>query len=223
MKKQPKKTFVVLGFLLFTFLVLSFVGTPFLSLLIEPKQIINFIGSSGTFGPFLIMLLQVLQVIFVPIPGQLTGIISGYFFGVFWGTFYSMIGLTLGSLVAFTLSRKFGKPFVESFVPKKILEKFSFISEGTKVYGIFLIFLLPMFPDDAICFLSGLTKIKIRTLVVIAIVGRLPGTLIANMIGNGVAVSQVQSSLVIVALAGIITIVMYKNKNKIEAYLNKII
>lgn len=222
MKKRPKKTFVVLGFLLFLFLVLSFVGTPFLSLLIEPKQVIEFIRSSGTLGPFLIMMLQMLQVIFVPIPGQLTGIISGYFFGVFWGTVYSMIGLTLGSFVAFTLSRKFGKPFVESFVPESVLEKFSFISKGTKVYGIFLIFLLPMFPDDAVCFLSGLTKIKIRTLVLIAVIGRLPGTILANMIGNGVAVSQVQSSLIIAALAGIITIVMYKNKKKIEEYLNKI-
>ena len=222
MKKKPKKIFIIVGLLLSLFLLLSFIGAPFLSLIIDPQQVVEFIKNSGTLGPFLIMMLQALQVIFVPIPGQLTGIISGFFFGTFWGTVYSMIGLTFGSFVAFVLSRKFGKPFVESIISEKVLSKFSFISRGSKVFGIFLIFLLPMFPDDAICFLSGLTKIKIRTLVIIAFIGRLPGTFIANMIGNDVAISQVQSSLIIGGIATIITLIVYKNRTKIEAYLNRI-
>lgn len=205
----------------------------FLVLLIASGALINYhfslddfsqfeqlITQSGALGPFLIILLQALQVILIPIPGQATGLISGFFFGPFLGTFYSMVGLTIGSFVAFYISRMLGRPFVKKIIPRETMDRFEHISDSKKISLIFLVFLIPMFPDDAVCFISGLTKIKLRTLVIIAILGRLPGTFIANVIGNGVAISKFETTIVFITSILIFLIFMHRFRNKIENKLN---
>jgi len=74
------------------------------------------------------MLLQALQVVVSPIPGELTGVVGGYVYGVKFGFVASTLGLTLGSWVAFELASIFGRPLVEKFVAKKVLEKFHFLT-----------------------------------------------------------------------------------------------
>ena len=72
---------------------------------------------SGRLSIFAFMLLQVLQVIITPIPGEVTGLIGGYLYGPMLGTVYSTIGLTIGSWIAFILARAYGLPLVERVVP----------------------------------------------------------------------------------------------------------
>jgi uncharacterized membrane protein YdjX (TVP38/TMEM64 family) len=48
---------------------------------------------------------------------------------------------------------------------------------------VFLVFLLPFLPDDAVCFVAGLTTLPLLELIVLALVGRLPGVFVANWIG----------------------------------------
>lgn len=208
--------------------LLSVIGIIFLDYhfpLNDFDQIKELMTESGKLGPFLIVLLQTVQVIFVPIPGQLTGIISGYFFGPFLGTLYSIIGLSIGTFIAFYLSRKLGKPFVKKIISEKTLRDFSHISDSAGLSAIFLVFLLPMFPDDAICFLCGLTKFKIRTLMAVAVLGRLPGCFMANVIGNGVAISKMQTLGVFAIAVLIFLVFMYffhdKVENKLHVYVEK--
>jgi uncharacterized membrane protein YdjX (TVP38/TMEM64 family) len=49
---------------------------------------------------------------------------------------------------------------------------------------IFLIFLFPFLPDDAVCFLAGLTPIPLLVLVLLAMAGRTPGVFVANLLGS---------------------------------------
>jgi uncharacterized membrane protein YdjX (TVP38/TMEM64 family) len=98
-----------------------------------------------------------------------------------------MIGATIGFTLIFTLTRKLGRPFVERFVNKKALERFDYLTKEKGVLVFFFIFLLPVFPDDIISFVAGLTAIKIRTLVLISLAGRLPGYIMLSLAGNGIA------------------------------------
>ncbi len=218
------KKIILSGVLIFALILLLFaIVLSHYFPLNDLSQIKLFITQSGTLGPFLIILLQALQVIFVPIPGQITGLISGYFFGPYMGTVYSIIGLSIGSFIAFYLSRTLGQPFVEKIVPKRTLDRFHHISNSKKISIIFIVFLVPMFPDDAICFISGLTKIKIRTLMLTAVLGRIPGCFIANVIGNGVAVSKTQTVAIFVVVALVFFLFIHRHKDSLENSLNKYI
>lgn len=160
---------------------------PYLSAISSPEQARELITGAGGWGPLVFILMQAAQVLIAPIPGQIIGLIGGYLFGPFLGLIYTITGATIGFTAVFYLTRKLGRPFVERFVSKKILGKFDHLTEEKGVLVFFLIFLLPAFPDDLISFIAGLTTIRIRTLVLISIAGRLPGYAVLSFTGNGLA------------------------------------
>src|SRR5215467_2496942 len=100
------------------------------------KRLARFLISFGPYSAAVFMLLQALQVVISPIPGELTGVVVGF------GFLFSTVGLTLGSWVAFELASIFGRPLVEKFVAKSALEKFHFLKTNAGAVISFLFFLI---------------------------------------------------------------------------------
>lgn len=151
---------------------------------LDPEAIRIFLERTGPWAPVIFILLQAAQVVLAPIPMQVVGLAGGYLFGTFWGTVYSIIGLAIGSAVAIGLSRLFGRKLVERFVEPETLEKFDHLAEKGGLLVFFLIFLLPALPDDAICFIAGLTSLRLSSLIIVAVLGRLPGLLYLTLVGE---------------------------------------
>ncbi|MDR1033105.1 MAG: TVP38/TMEM64 family protein [Candidatus Nomurabacteria bacterium] len=159
-------------------------GDDLFALFSQADGVKNFIRSAGGFGPLVFVALQILQVVIAPIPGQVVGIVGGYLFG-WWGLLLSMIGSGVGYYIVFKIARRFGRPLAEKLFKKDSIKKFDYITESSGAFILFIIFLLPFFPDDMICYLAGLTKVPIKNLMAAAIGGRFPGFLVATLAGNG--------------------------------------
>jgi len=147
----------------------------------------EFVASYGVYAPLVFVVLQALQVVLAPIPGQVTGFASGYLFGAFWGSVYSLTGIAIGSTAAFWLSRRYGRPFVERVVDDDTLARFDGVAARAGLPGLFVVFLVPGLPDDVVCFVGGLTDIDLSKLVAVAIVGRAPAFVLVNVSGAGFA------------------------------------
>jgi uncharacterized membrane protein YdjX (TVP38/TMEM64 family) len=143
----------------------------------------RFILSFGAYSPLVYILLQIIQVIVAPIPGGAIEFLGGYLFGVKAGFVYSMIGLMFGSWAAFSLARIFEKIAVEKFVSERTRKKFDYLVEHEGVILSFILFLLPGFPKDALCYILGLTPMHLGIFLTISTIGRIPGTLIATLQG----------------------------------------
>lgn len=132
----------------------------------------GFILGFGNFAPVVFVLLQALQVVLAPIPGGIIGVVGGLAFGGFLGSILGIIGITLGSIIAFFIARKFGRPAVAYFVDKKNLAKFDdfFVKNGA--FTLFMIYILPFFPDDLFCYFAGLSKMDFKKFLIVTIVGR---------------------------------------------------
>lgn len=196
-----RASFIIIFFLIVVGVgMLVYVSWPFLSLIRDPEAARAFIIESGSWGPILFILMQIAQVFLAPIPGQVIGLLGGYLFGPLLGIVYMMIGALIGFTLIFIFSRKFGRPFVTFFVSEKMMDKFDRYTKEKGAMIFFLIFLLPGFPDDVISFIAGLTTIPIRTLVVISVVGRLPGYVALNLTGNGLT-SDDLNPIVVVGVA----------------------
>jgi len=128
-------------------------------------------------------LLQIVQVVAAPIPGELTGFIGGYLYGPFWGTIYSTIGLTVGSWLAFMLARLFGEPLLEKVVKKEVFEKFDHFMEHQGILVSFLLFLIPGFPKDYLCYIMGVSRMPVLTFLIVSATGRLLGTIMLSISG----------------------------------------
>jgi len=146
--------------------------------------VVRFLDSLGpwSFAGFLLM--QIVQVVAAPIPGEVTGFLGGYLYGPILGTILNTVGLTLGSIVAFLVSRKFGRPAVARFVDPSTMERFDFLLHHKGAFLVFLLFLLPGFPKDYLCYILGLGHLSLLEFVVIGASGRLLGTMVLTFGGS---------------------------------------
>jgi len=222
-KESKKKFLIVLFVFLFFILVFIYFSKSIFSFFNNPDGVKTFVLSFGPWAPVILILLQILQVLIAPIPGQIAGFVSGYIFGVVKGTIYTMIGTVIGSTIAFVVARKFGRPFVEKVIDAQTLKKFDYISSEKGVFALFLIFLLPALPDDAVCYIAGLTKIPIKKLVFITFIGRFPGFLILNMVGSGVANAKTKFAVVLFSIFMVVSFAIYLYRKKLEVIFTKVL
>jgi len=182
----------------------------------ELKVIIH---SYGSYSPLAYILLQILQIIVAPIPGGAIEFLGGYLFGVTVGFFYSMIGLIIGSLMAFSLARIFEKLAVEKFVSPKNIKKFDYLvgHEGTILS--FLLFLIPGFPKDALCYLLGLTPMHTGTFLIISTIGRIPGTLMAVLQGGKAFDHQYKTFLILSGVSALVILAFYVYHDEIHHWI----
>jgi uncharacterized membrane protein YdjX (TVP38/TMEM64 family) len=167
------------------------------------RRLARFLISLGPWSAAVFMLLQALQVVISPIPGELTGIIGGYVYGVNFGFLFSTLGLTLGSWIAFELASLFGRPLVEKFVAKSVLEKFHFLTSNAGAVISFLFFVVPGFPKDYLCYILGLTGMNLSTFLIVSTLGRMPGTYLLTIQGATIGSRQYETAIVVAVISGV--------------------
>jgi len=178
------------------------------------RRLTRFLVSMGPYSSAIFILLQALQVIISPIPGELTGAVGGYIYGVPFGFLLSSLGLTLGSWVAFEIAAILGRPFVERFIRKDILDKFSFLSTNTGEVICFLLFLLPGFPKDILCYVLGLTGMKLSIFLTVSTLGRMPGTYLLTMQGASIRKQHYLTAAIIMVISVLLIFIGYLSKNR---------
>lgn len=214
---MKKKIKIILP-IIFIVLIAIIFWKPLTQFFLNAENIHEFVSSFGILSPIIFITIVILQVLLSVIPGQVIGLAGGYLFGIFFGTLYSMIGLITGSFIIFYISRKLGRSFVERIIKKKTLNKFDKLVKKKGIFILFLIFLLPGLPDDINCYLAGLTKIKLRTLVIICAIGRFPGALVLSIVGSGL-ISNTFFSIIFFGIMMIVSLIIYLNRNKLEKVL----
>jgi uncharacterized membrane protein YdjX (TVP38/TMEM64 family) len=147
------------------------------------EQIKSFIMSFGVAAPVVFMSIQILQVLFAPVPGEVTGFIGGYLFGVAKGFLYSSFALAVGSWLNFLVGRFLGKRFVRKLIPADVFERFDRVLKHQGVIVSFILFVIPGFPKDYLCLFLGLSTVPLRVFILLATIGRMPGTLLLSLQG----------------------------------------
>ena len=192
------------------------------NLLHDPHQMKRVIRSFGPYAPLAYMLVQVLQVVIAPIPGGAIEFMGGYLFGVKVGFLYSMVGLILGSWLAFSLARIFEKVAVEKFVSSQTRKKFDYLIGHEGVILSFLLFLIPGFPKDALCYLLGLTPMHLGIFLIISTIGRIPGTLMACLQGGKAFEHQYITFFVLLGISTLVILIFYLYHDEIHHLLKKL-
>jgi uncharacterized membrane protein YdjX (TVP38/TMEM64 family) len=182
---------------------------------------LNFIKSYHPYDSLVFIFVQIIQVVAAPIPGELTGIIGGILYGPIWGTIYSTIGLTLGSWIAFLLARFFGEPLLEKVIKKEVFEKFEHFMEHKGLLVSFLLFLIPGFPKDYLCYIMGVSLIPTGTFIIISTAGRIFGTIMLSIIGAFASNGQYTFLTVILVIGVVIFITAYYYHDKLIEILKK--
>lgn len=133
-----------------------------------------YLESYGGWGPVVLTLIQALQVVLPVLPGFLGCIVGAALFGAAGGFWVNYIGISAGSLIAYWLARRFGIGLVQKMVPMEKYERCVRWVNQKKSYSLvlFLAILLPLAPDDFLCYFSGLTAMSSRKFTWIILLGK---------------------------------------------------
>ena len=140
----------------------------------------------GIAAPIAFVLLQALQVVIAPISHYSVGLLGGFLYGPWLGGLLNWIGRLIGHVVAFLLSRFVGRSIANRFVSPVTLAKYDKYVSGQSLI-LFFIYFLPLFPDDEISYLAGLSKMKFRVFLAANLLGHIGGSLSLSYLGSGLS------------------------------------
>ena len=142
-----------------------------------------FIDGLGAWGPIAFLMVSIASVIFPVIPGGLLVVAGPVLFGPLEGTLYNYLAVCFGSFVNFAIGRQVGLGLIERMFSPRAVEKalgWTRSPHFTRVFATAIA--LPVAPDDLLCYLSGTTRMRWRTYLLIILTCK-PWSLIAYGLG----------------------------------------
>jgi len=134
----------------------------------------SYVASFGIWAPLILTLIQLMQVVLPVLPGFMGSIVGAALFGVAGGFWVNYIGISAGSIIAYWLAKRFGIQLVNKMISLEKYDSYIERINRSKSYPalLFLSILLPLAPDDFLCYFSGLINMSTRKFVTIIILGK---------------------------------------------------
>jgi len=170
LKKYLGAALIFLLMLLILFCVQGYLGGHFSS----AEQLQAYMKRFGVFAPVILIVIQAIQVIIPILPGWLGCVVGAGMFGAAGGFWCNYIGISAGSIISFLLAKRYGVELVRKMVPMEKYQKLVDWVNTKKSYTLilFLAILLPLAPDDFLCWFSGLTGMASRRFIWIIIAAK---------------------------------------------------
>lgn len=195
---------------------------PQYKFLTDREQIKTYISSFGGLAPLVFVAIQILQVIFAPFPGEATGFVGGYLFGTIKGFIYSSLGLTVGSAINFLIGRLLGRRYIRKLIPPSYLERFDNFLKHQGIIVLFILFVLPGFPKDYLCFFLGLSTLPLEVFVILATVGRMPGTFMLSLQGASLFEQNYVFFALLSGFCLLVSIIGYRYREDLYRWIEKL-
>ena len=220
-----KAVFVVIAIAaIFTWGYYLFEVLDLISYLTDQDKLQAALSEVGWWKYLIFCLLQFLQVTFIPLPAMVTTIVGTILFGPFVATLLSLVGIMSGSIFAFWLGDKFGEKVVSWIVGEKSMKKYSNLLFDKGKYIFFLMMLFPIFPDDVLCLVAGMTAMTYRFFLVTIVLTRPIGIIMTCYLGSGDIIPFSGWGLIVWAVLILILIILfwvaYRYKDQIEQLIN---
>lgn len=170
MKKWLKICAVIFLFAVISlcvFLILKGLGiTNFENL----KSVIIRTKQWGLITYLLIQIICLVLLCFVPLLNTSLIILGISIFGSIWTFIISMLAIIISSTILFFIGDKFGEKLAKKLVGKKDFELAQIAVDTKSKILLPFFYILPGFPDEALCLVAGMTKMKYWYLMLVTIV-----------------------------------------------------
>jgi uncharacterized membrane protein YdjX (TVP38/TMEM64 family) len=205
--RKPDFSKLIMVVILIVFLAF-FAGWLFSESFSSPEQIESFVGYFQELGTVIIILLIVAEVVIAPIPGFVLYITTGFLYGPWLGTLFTWIGNVVGASIAFFISRRLGRPFVEKFVKLKKFKKYDVFFEHKKKF-LWIFYVIPFFPIDILSFACGLSNLRFRYFITVVALAVIPNIFIFNYFGEQLFTKNLMALFMIALFTVIISAILF--------------
>ncbi len=182
----------------------------------------NLIINAGKTGYIIFCLIQIIQVVILPVPAFIFYLVGTAIYGPTLSFLLSYISVIIGSVINFFIGRIFGKKVIGWCVGNQLAEKYRYIL-GNKGYMPFIIMqILPFFPDDILCMIMGMSSISFLFYFIIILLVKPVYIAIVCYFGNGNIIPfsgwGIPVWILIILLLILLYIIFTKYQNQIEKY-----
>src|SRR5207244_4928944 len=144
------------------------------------ERVMDWGAWAGIFYPLLFAACNILL-----LPGGFLAVGGGFFFGLWWGFLIVFAGNIISTAISFALSRFVAKRWFR----RKLLANPTLMALGPAVRReswkiVLLSQLHPLFPTSLLNYFYGLTRIRFRTYMLCASIGRMPGLFLYAYVGT---------------------------------------
>ncbi len=183
------------------------------------KDIRTLIRSFGPWGAPAVILMIAAIIVLVPIPTIPIEIVAGVVYGIVFGSLLVLAGHLIGGLIAFTLSRRFGRPLLRRWLGDKAVEKLDPLAKQSGFVYVFYMRLLPLFDFKLVSYAAGLTSMRTRAYMAATGAGIFFPILILDSIGATAAARPREAALIAaaysLAVAGTIAYFIIPRRTKV--------
>ena len=196
----------LLLFIVLSVLACWFAGRPLIQFAGEPERFRTWVDQQGVWAPVLFLGMIILQIVVAIIPGEPLEIVAGYAFGAVEGTLLCILGAFVGRVMVFLLVRRFGTRAVEVFFPLEKLQSLKFLqNEKRLTFWVFFLFFLPGTPKDVLCYIVGLTKLPLRSWLLISAVAPIPSVVTSTIGGDALGMGNYAFAALVFAITLLIS------------------
>ena len=142
------------------------------SILNDVERFKSYINGFGVYAAVIYIIIQFLQVVVLPIPCVVTIAAGVLLFGSLKCALYSSIGIIFGSIVSFYIGKTLGYKTITRIIGKNKLDKWLKKLKGRDKFLLTFMFLFPFFPDDILCFVSGIIGVSAKFFITMICVVR---------------------------------------------------
>jgi len=195
---------------------------PYVERLSDPqsqKAIEVWIEKMGIMGFFVVLGIQVLQVVIAFIPGEPVEIFSGALYGTIGGLFICLFGCVIASTIIFALSKRYGKQLLYRLFNKEKVQGWKWLQDSRKCSMVtFILFFIPGTPKDMLTYIVGVTDMSVGKFIGISTFARIPSILSSTLIGATIRQGEWKISLIVFLVTGIIGIVGIGFKERVVGF-----
>ncbi len=172
-----------------------------------------FIADAGPFAPLVYIAIKIVTYVVAPLSSGPIQIFAGVLFGLIPGTIYTLVAEVIGGSINFWLARRYGRPVVRRLVGDNDMPRVEqFVSQivdwKTVLYA--RLFLFSIY--DFISYAIGFALLPFRTYLILSIIGGIPSTFIASLVGTMLTVDQSSVLLIygVIAIGSVIPLLFQK-------------
>lgn len=175
---------------------------------VDRENLRALVQENGSLGIWLFLLVEYIYVVLVPVYNTPIHLAAGYIFGGNMGWLLNFISTTAGLFTIVALVRYYGRPILRKVVSPAIFERYDKFAENISPIALFIVYVLPLFPDDEITYmLAAGGRIRFWRFILPILLGNVTKAAVSYIGDEGSAgVDTALGTRVVVFIVGVLII-----------------
>lgn len=213
---------VLIGLFICVPLYIYFFHRDWITMFSSLQSVKTFLTLHSESSLFILIGLQILQIVISVIPGQWIQFACGFVYGFWFGLLLSVVGAVIGTIIAYYVAAFMGRDAMHViFGEEKIRHYTEIMNSKRGVTVVFLIYLIPGVPKDLCSYAAGLSDMKLKPFLLLSTLGRIPGMAGSLLIGKYTGTGGYTAAIIIAVIGITLFILGIIFRKKLMAWLDK--